>query len=220
MNKVVAPSLLAANFANLLPSLQLCEEANLHSLHLDVMDGHFVPPISFGSQMVAALRIKSSLFFDVHLMTYRLEEHIEDFFMAGADSLSFHYEATSHHHRIIEQIKEFGLKVGVALNPSSPLTLLSDILPYLDKVLIMSVNPGYGGQKFIEHSLTKIKNLAFFRQELGLNFLIEVDGGVNLQNAAALYKAGADVLIAGNALFSDSTNFIKNAAKFQEIFND
>lgn len=195
----IAPSILSGDFANLALSVKAVEKADL--LHLDIMDGHFVPNITFGPAVVGALREHSDLPFDVHLMIENPDQYIEDFVKAGADLLTVHVEATRHLHRTICSIKEYGVEAGVALNPATPLASIEEILPELDFILIMSVNPGFGGQKFISSSLDKIKKLKSMLEERELEKQIFVDGGVDKTNATALAMAGANVLVAGSAVF-------------------
>ncbi|NPA35135.1 MAG: ribulose-phosphate 3-epimerase [Chlorobi bacterium] len=199
---IVSPSVLSANFACLERDIKEVEPF-VEWLHLDVMDGVFVPNISFGIPVVKAIRKATDLFLDVHLMIVQPERYINQFAEAGADLIYVHVEATPHIHRAIQQIKSLGIKAGVALNPGTPLEQTYEVLPFVDIVLIMSVNPGFGGQKFIPTSLSKINRLRELIDREGHNVLIAVDGGVNIENAGELVKAGTDVLIAGSAIFQD-----------------
>ena len=198
---LVAPSLLASNFLRLEDECKMLNESQADWFHLDVMDGRFVPNISFGLPVIAQIRKATTKTCDVHLMILEPEKYAEAFKAAGADRLTVHLEACPHLHRNIQQIKSLGMKAGVALNPSSPVELLSDVIQDLDTVLIMSVNPGFGGQEFIPHTYQKIRNLRRMIHERGLPTLIEIDGGVTTDNAANLIKAGVDVLVAGSTVF-------------------
>jgi ribulose-phosphate 3-epimerase len=198
---IIAPSLLASNFLRLEDECKMINESKAEWLHLDVMDGRFVPNISFGLPVIAAIRKATQKICDVHLMILEPERYAEDFKKAGADRLTVHLEACPHLHRNIQQIKSLGMQAGVALNPHSPAELLSDILQDVDSVLVMSVNPGFGGQEFIAHTFQKIRNLRRMIHDRGLQTLIEIDGGVTVENAASLVKSGADVLVAGNTVF-------------------
>lgn len=198
---LIAPSLLASNFLRLEDECKMLNESNADWFHLDVMDGRFVPNISFGLPVIAQLRKATTKTFDVHLMIEEPERYAEDFKKAGADQLTVHLEACRHLHRNIQQIKSLGMKAGVALNPHSPVELLSDVLQDLDLVLIMSVNPGFGGQQFIPHTFQKIRNLRRMIHDRGLETLIEIDGGITTANASSIAKAGANVLVAGSTVF-------------------
>jgi ribulose-phosphate 3-epimerase len=201
---IIAPSLLASNFLRLEDECKMLNESKADWFHLDVMDGMFVPNISFGLPVIAQLRKATTKVFDVHLMIEQPERYAEDFKKAGADRLTVHYEACRHLHRNVQQIKALGMKAGVALNPATPVDLLSDLLQDIDLVLIMSVNPGFGGQQFIPHTFQKIRNLRRMIHDRGLDTLIEIDGGVTVENSTSLSKAGADVLVAGTTVFHSS----------------
>jgi ribulose-phosphate 3-epimerase len=198
---IIAPSLLASNFLRLEDECKMLNESDADWFHLDVMDGRFVPNISFGLPVIAQIRKATTKTCDVHLMIEEPERYAEDFKKAGADRLTVHLEACRHLHRNIQQIKSLGMKAGVALNPHSPVELLSDVLQDLDLVLIMSVNPGFGGQEFIPHTFQKIRNLRRMIHDRGLDTLIEIDGGITTSNAPSILKAGADVLVAGSTVF-------------------
>lgn len=202
MQPLIAPSLLSANFGHLDADLEMINNSSADWLHLDIMDGVFVPNISFGFPVLKAVRKKVKKPLDVHLMIVNPENYIESFRDAGASVLTLHYEAVDHLHSAIRQISSLGMKAGVSLNPHTPVILLEEILPYLDLVLIMTVNPGFGGQSFIENSYDKIRKLKALIAETGSSAIIQVDGGVNLKNASLLVKTGADVLVAGNTVFN------------------
>ena len=198
---IIAPSLLSANFLNLEAECKMLNESEADWYHLDIMDGRFVPNISFGPMLVEFFRKATKKVCDVHLMIEEPGNFAEQFKNAGADNLSVHIEACPHLHRNIQQIKSLGMKAGVAINPHTPVSELSDVLADIDLVCMMSVNPGYGGQKFIPHTIEKIKQLRKMIDERGLKVLIEIDGGVTLENASSIVAAGADVLVAGNTIF-------------------
>jgi ribulose-phosphate 3-epimerase len=197
----IAPSILSADFLRLGEEIKAAEAAGADLIHIDVMDGHFVPNITIGPAIVEAVNAVTALPLDVHLMIERPERYLDDFINAGADYLTVHYEASVHLHRTIQQIKEKGKIAAVSLNPATPLGSLEDILPDLDFVLLMSVNPGFGGQKYIPHSTDKIRMLKNILGEKGLPALIEVDGGVSPENAGMVAAAGADILVMGSAFF-------------------
>lgn len=204
MSHLVAPSLLAADFSNLAAEVEMVNDSMADWLHLDIMDGLFVPNISFGFPVVEAVRDLSEKPLDVHLMIVDPDRYLERFRDAGASNLTVHYEACHNLHRTVSEIRRLGMKAGVCVNPHTPVMLLKDILPYIDMVLIMTVNPGYGGQSFIPGSINKIGELRSMIDLEGYDVLIEVDGGIDIQNAPVLLHAGADVLVAGNTVFSSS----------------
>ena len=199
---IIAPSLLSANFLHLERDIKMINDSDAGWLHCDVMDGRFVPNISFGLPIIAAAKKASKLPLDVHLMIVEPEKYFEAFAKAGADYLTVHLEASPHLHRSIQAIHALGMKAGVSLNPHTPVNLLEDIITDLDLVLIMSVNPGFGGQSFIMQSLKKIAEVKQMITSTGSKALVEVDGGVTLENAGTIVAAGADVLVAGNTVFS------------------
>ena len=202
--KILAPSVLSAPFGRLAEAIQTVESAGADWLHLDVMDGKFVPNISFGQPVVRAIRSITTLPLDVHLMIEDPGRYAQDFVKAGADYLTVHLEACTHLHRNIHQIKDLGIKAGVAINPHTPVESLLPVLADLDLVCLMSVNPGFGGQAFIPSTMSKLHALNQYRQERGLRFGIEIDGGVDLSNALALMEAGANVLVAGQSVFGQA----------------
>ena len=201
---IIAPSLLAANFLRLEDECKMLDESEADWFHLDIMDGRFVPNISFGQMIVEFVRKTTKKTCDVHLMIVEPGEYAESFKNAGANNLSVHIEACPNLHRNIQQIRSLGMKAGVAINPHTPVTDLADIIQDIDIVCMMSVNPGYGGQKFIPYTIDKIKQLRKMIDERGLKIHIEIDGGVTLENAPSIIAAGADVLVAGNSVFKSA----------------
>ena len=198
---IIAPSLLAADFLRLGEACKMLNESEAEWFHLDVMDGSFVPNISYGLPVIEQIKTTTKKVMDVHLMIVSPEKYIADFKKAGADILTVHYEACPHLHSTLQQIKAHGMKAGVALNPHTSVDLLKDVIKDIDVVCVMSVNPGFGGQKFIEHTYEKVKTLKKMITEAGASTLIEIDGGVTENNASKLVAAGADVLVAGTTVF-------------------
>ncbi|MGB6837999.1 MAG: ribulose-phosphate 3-epimerase [Dehalococcoidia bacterium] len=212
----IAPSLLTADFARLGEQLREAEAAGADYIHLDVMDGHFVPPITFGSLLVAAARRATSLPLDIHLMVERPERQLQAFAEAGAGILSVHVEACPHVHRTLQQIKELGCRAGVCLNPGTPPSALEEVLEEVEQVMVMGVNPGWGGQELIPSTLDKLRRIRAMLDERGLAADIEVDGGVKVENAASCVEAGARVLVAGSAVFNDRASVAENMRALRE----
>ena len=204
MSIKICPSLLSADICNLEKDLRILENNNIEVLHIDIMDGNFVPNIAFGIYQVEGLRKLNEMEFDVHLMVENPDLFVEPLVEAGADSLTVHFEASKHLYKTIRYIKSFGVKAGVALNPSTPISLLEHILPMLNRVLIMSVEPGFGGQEFIPFSLDKIKALNKIKKENGYDFDIQVDGGINIKNINDVVNAGVNEVVIGSSLFKGS----------------
>ena len=216
MSHLIAPSILSGNFANLIDDIQMLNKSKADWFHIDIMDGVFVPNISFGFPVMEAIRRHTEKHMDVHLMIVEPDRYISRFKEAGADTLTVHSEACIHLHRTVQAIRQEGMKAGVALNPHTPVSSLVDIIGDLDLLLIMSVNPGFGGQKFIEHTYRKIEEARNLIEKTGSKAKIEVDGGVNLDNAGKLVQTGADVLVAGSFVFgsddpSATIEALKNA---------
>ena len=214
---ILAPSILSANFVNLGEDIKQVEQAGAEYLHIDVMDGAFVPSISFGAPVMKCIRPISKLVFDVHLMVEEPIRYIDDFVKAGADIITVHAEACKHLNRTIAKIKEAGVKAGVSLNPSTSLSVLDYCLEDIDMVLIMSVNPGFGGQKFLPLAIDKIKSLKELIRVKNLNVDIQVDGGVNTDNVSEIIEAGANIIVAGTGVFAG--DIMKNIKSFKEIFS-
>lgn len=218
--KLLSPSLLAADFSKLGDEAELISGAGADFLHVDIMDGHFVPNITFGSCVLGSLNNRNTVPYDVHLMIENPDSYIEDFVTDKTGFIVVHQEACRHLHRTISHIKSFGIKAGVSINPGTAVEALYDILPFVDIVLIMSVNPGFGGQKFIHHSLKKIERLKALREEMNLNFLIEIDGGVNENNIDEVMSSGVDMVVAGSAIFkTEPRDTILQVQKLKSIMN-
>lgn len=216
MSIIISPSILSADFANLERDVKMLNNSEADWIHVDVMDGQFVPNISFGFPVIKAIQKHAKKPLDVHLMIATPDDYIEDFKNVGADILTVHYEACTHLHRTLQRIKDAGMKTGVALNPHTPVHLLKDILQNIDLVLIMSVNPGFGGQKFIPQAVEKVKELKSIISLLNTSTQIEIDGGVNIETGKQLIQAGADALVAGSFIFG-SENPIETIKKMKEL---
>ncbi len=215
MSTIISPSVLSCDFANIQRDVEMINNSQADWFHIDVMDGVFVPNISFGFPVISAIKKHAKKPLDVHLMIENPDQYLEEFKNVGADLLTVHYEACTHLHRTISEIKKLGMKAGVALNPHTPVHLLEEIITDLDLVLIMSVNPGFGGQKFIESAVQKVRTLRTMIDQKGLKTIIEVDGGVNLETGEKLVQAGANALVAGSFVFNHSnpTNCIADLKK-------
>ena len=203
-NQILAPSLLSADFADLGNEIKKIENNQGGAVHIDVMDGSFVPEITYGEPVIRSIRKLTKLPFDVHLMVDKPELHVDSFALAGADWITFHFEATSHAHRVIQMIHEKGKKAGVSLCPGTSVAALSEILPCADIILVMTVNPGWGGQKLIPSCVEKVAQLKKYREEHGLNYKISVDGGVNNETLGSVIDAGADIVVSGSCFFNGS----------------
>jgi len=214
--KLIAPSLLSADFSNLQQQIRYLEIGGADLLHCDVMDGHFVTNLTFGPFIIDTINKITKIPLDVHLMISNPELYIDSYIKAGSDFLTVHQETVPHLHKIIKDIKSNGIKAGVSINPSTPFSFLEYIIEYVDLILIMSVNPGFGGQKFIQSSIRKINEAAEYRDKYKLNFVIEVDGGVNIDNIKEISEAGCDIFVAGSSIFS-SDNIAAATAEFKNI---
>jgi ribulose-phosphate 3-epimerase len=215
----IAPSILSSDFARLGDEIRAVEDAGADYIHVDVMDGHFVPNITIGPQVVQAVRKVTDLPLDVHLMIENPSEYVPEFARAGGDILTVHAEACVHLDRVVHQIKDLGKKAGVALNPHQPLSILEYVLPNLDLVLLMTVNPGFGGQSFIEGVLPKVSSLREIVRDRGLALEIEVDGGVTVDNARRIVDAGADVLVSGSSIFGSGNNYQETIDRFRKTLS-
>ena len=204
---MLAPSLLSADLADLKNAVKIIENNGGTVVHIDVMDGRFVPQISYGQPVVQSLRPYTKLPFDVHLMVEHPEEQVESFAKAGADWITFHHEACVHSHRLVQRIHDLGKKAGISIVPSTPVSAIKEMLEYVDLVLVMTVNPGFGGQKLIPSCVKKITELVELRKQLGLDFMISVDGGVNAETIGSVADSGADVIVSGSAFFSGKLNW-------------
>lgn len=212
----LSPSILSADFSQLGKQVALIEKGGADLIHVDVMDGHFVPNISFGAAVMKSVRESTNLNFDVHLMIEEPDLYIDDFLTDKTEYITVHQEVCRHLHRTIGHIKSLGIKAGVSLNPATPIETLTEIISDVDLILLMSVNPGFGGQKFIQGTLDKIRRLSEMRKSTGTGFMIEVDGGVNLENAASLIGAGADILVAGSAVFG-AEDIVERIREFKKL---
>ena len=220
MKNRLSPSILAADFGALKEDMLLAEEAGAESFHFDIMDGHFVPNISYGADLVSSLRKDSQAFFDVHLMVDNPDFYFPIFKKAGADRISFHVEATAHVDRALQAIKELGMEAGLVLNPATPLFYLEEILPSCSYVLLMSVNPGFGGQKFIPYTLDKVKRVRKMAEERGVDLEIGIDGGVSVSNIQEIVEMGANFIVAGSSIFSKKDEIKERVQAFHRFIKD
>ena len=220
MKNRLSPSILAADFGALKEDMLLAEEAGAESFHFDIMDGHFVPNISYGADLVSGLRKDSQAFFDVHLMVDNPDFYFPIFKKAGADRISFHVEATAHVDRALQAIKELGMEAGLVLNPATPLLFLEEILPSCSYVLLMSVNPGFGGQKFIPYTLDKVERLRKMAEERGVDLEIGIDGGVSVSNIQEIVEKGANFIVAGSSVFSKKDEIKERVQTFHRFIKD
>ncbi|MGT2888020.1 ribulose-phosphate 3-epimerase [Streptococcus didelphis] len=215
----IAPSILAADYANFASELKRIEQTDAEYVHIDIMDGQFVPNISFGADVVASMRKHSKLIFDCHLMVINPERYVEAFAQAGADIMTIHLESTNHIHGALQKIKAVGMKAGIVINPGTPALALEPVLSLVDQVLIMTVNPGFGGQAFIPECLSKVEAVVNYRDKFGLDFDIEVDGGVDNTTIAACHEAGANVFVAGSYLFK-ADDLVSQVQSLRTALND
>lgn len=220
MNKtiIIAPSMLSADFTKILQGIEDIENSQAQAIHLDVMDGNFVPNLTFGPKMISDIRQKTKLLLDVHLMINNPELSIDSYIEAGSDILTFHLEACTHSHRLLQYIKSKNIKAGVSIVPSTPVEILIPILDIVDNILVMTVNPGFGGQELITSCIDKISFLNEYRKKNNLDYMISVDGGINIDTAKPIIKAGADLLVTGSAFFGndDKERFVKDLMKLNE----
>ena len=216
---LIAPSILSANFSKLGEEIKTIDEAGADWIHIDIMDGQFVPALTFGPAIVKSIRSYTSIPFDIHMMVYRPERYISELADAGADMLSIHVESTVHLHRTINQIKEAGMKAGVAINPSTPISTIEEVLKDVNLVLIMTVNPGYGGQSFITNMVSKIQRIRTLLDTIGSDSELEVDGGINTTTAKEVVKAGADVLVAGSAIYNNTNSVKESISSIRKTYN-